>query len=76
MSQIDKNTDIHQNRIESAKHYDEMRHIISDLKKYSKSNRKDLTRAHTDMIHQDEGQKDKLIQKMKAIEDENQSFKY
>lgn len=34
-----------------------------------------MSKTHTNMISQDEGHKDNLIEKMKAIEDENQKFK-
>lgn len=75
MTQIDKNVEINQKKIDSAIHHDEMRQVISHLKSHSKVNRKEMTRAHTDMIDQDEGQKQKLIAKMTAVEDENQKFK-
>lgn len=75
MTQIDKNVEINQKKIDSANLHDDMRLIISNLKKHSKSNREQMMFAHKDMIGQDEGQKNKLIAKMKAIEDENQEFK-
>lgn len=52
-----------------------MRNIIANLKHNSKDNRKEMSRTHMSMISQDEGHKDRLIEKMKAIEDENQKFK-
>jgi len=75
MNQIDKNADINQKRIESTHDFEEMSKVMTHLKHYSKDNRKEMTRTHTSMMNQDESHKSRLIEKMKAIEDENQKFK-
>jgi len=75
MTQIDKNVEINQQKIDSANTHEEMRQVIANLKKHSKSSRKNLMCAHTDMIDQDEGQKNKLIEKMREVEEENKKFK-
>lgn len=75
MTQIDKNVEINQQKIDSANTHEEMRQIIANLKKHSKTSRKLLMCAHTDMIDQDEGQKHKLIEKMREVEEENKKFK-